>query len=83
MSHFKFFNKLANINEVYTYISYLFSTPSDIKPRHGLHKKNCKIITLGGELEVVFDRVLEQNFYNIWLKGPAEFIYEGKIDLTD
>jgi diaminopimelate epimerase len=46
-------------------------------------KKNCRIHTLGGELEVTFDRVLEQNFYNIWLKGPAEFVYEGKINLND
>ena len=42
-------------------------------------KNNCFIRTLGGDLEVSFERVLEQNFYNIWLRGPAEFVYRGDI----
>jgi len=44
-------------------------------------KNNCVIKTLGGELEVTFEKVLEQNFYNIWLKGLAEFVFQGSIDL--
>lgn len=46
-------------------------------------KNYCKITTLGGDLRVKFDKVLESNFYNIWLEGPAEFVYEGDIELKD
>jgi diaminopimelate epimerase len=46
-------------------------------------KNNCLIKTLGGNLEVTFDKVLEQNFYNIWLKGPAKLVYSGTIQLID
>lgn len=42
-------------------------------------RNNCLIKTLGGTLEVTFEKVLEQNFYNIWLKGPALKVFEGKI----
>lgn len=45
-------------------------------------KNNCLIRTLGGDLEVSFERVLEQNFYNIWLKGPAEFVYKGELTVA-
>ncbi len=46
-------------------------------------KNYCKVSTLGGELRVKFDKVLESNFYNIWLEGPAEFVFEGTIELKD
>lgn len=42
-------------------------------------KNNCFIKTLGGNLEVKFERVLEQNFYNIWLIGPAVKVFKGEI----
>ncbi len=44
-------------------------------------KNNCLVKTLGGNLEVSFDRVLERNFYNIWLKGPAVKVFEGSVHL--
>ena len=44
-------------------------------------KNNCKVATLGGELNVKFDKVLESNFYNIWLEGPADFVFYGSINL--
>ncbi|MDO9001749.1 MAG: diaminopimelate epimerase [Bacteroidota bacterium] len=44
-------------------------------------KNNCLVKTLGGDLEVKFERVLEQNFYNIWLIGPAEFVFNGVINI--
>ena len=44
-------------------------------------KNNCFIKTLGGNLEVTFDKVLEQNFYNIWLKGAAKLVFTGNITL--
>ncbi len=44
-------------------------------------KNNCLIKTLGGNLEVTFEKVLTQNFYNIWLKGPAQKVFQGIINL--
>lgn len=46
-------------------------------------KNYCKISTLGGDLRVKFDKVLETNFYNIWLEGPAEFVFEGRIEVKE
>lgn len=46
-------------------------------------KNSCLIKTLGGTLEVSFEKVLEQNFYNIWLKGPAVRVYKGSITLPE
>jgi diaminopimelate epimerase len=43
-------------------------------------RNSCRIQTSGGELEVSFERVLEQNFYNIWLKGPALAVFSGTIE---
>jgi diaminopimelate epimerase len=40
----------------------------------------CVLKTAGGDLEVSFERVLEQNFYNIWLKGPALPVFTGSIE---
>lgn len=45
-------------------------------------KNNCLIKTLGGNLEVKFERVLEQNFYNIWLIGPAQKVFNGTIEIA-
>lgn len=46
-------------------------------------KNSCRIQTLGGNLEVKFDKVLEKNFYNIWLEGPATFVFKGAIQLSE
>ncbi len=46
-------------------------------------KNNCRVRTLGGNLNVKFDKVLENTFYNIWLEGPAEFVFEGNIELKE
>src|SRR5690606_38328971 len=43
------------------------------------NRNSCAIRTPGGQLEVTFDKVLEFNFYNIWLKGPAELVFTGEI----
>ncbi|MCC6371566.1 MAG: diaminopimelate epimerase [Bacteroidia bacterium] len=48
---------------------------------HATGKNNCLIKTLGGNLEVTFDKVLDQHFYNTWLKGPAVLVFKGSIDL--
>ncbi len=44
-------------------------------------KKNCIVKTKGGILEITFEKVLEQNFYNIWLKGPALMVFKGSLKL--
>jgi diaminopimelate epimerase len=46
-------------------------------------KNNCLIKTKGGALEVSFEKVLEQNFYNIWLKGAAVSVFTGNITLEE
>ncbi len=43
-------------------------------------RNNCLVRTPGGSLNVKFDKVLENNFYNIWLEGPAVFVFEGQVD---
>ena len=46
-------------------------------------KNSCKVQALGGNLNVKFDKVLESNFYNIWLEGPADFVFHGSINLRE
>jgi diaminopimelate epimerase len=46
-------------------------------------RNHCVVHTRGGDLEVSFERVLDANFYNIWLKGPAVQVFEGSIDIQD
>ena len=40
----------------------------------------CIVLTRGGKLTVHFHRN-EKGFSNIWLEGPAIFVYKGEIDL--
>jgi diaminopimelate epimerase len=37
--------------------------------------------TPGGRLSVEFNKVDEQHFEDIWLCGPAEFVFKGEMDL--
>jgi diaminopimelate epimerase len=37
----------------------------------------------GGRLAVEFDKTGEEDFENIWLCGPAEFVFKGEIDLKE
>ncbi len=46
-------------------------------------KNKCSIKTLGGSLNVKFDKVLENTFYNVWLEGPAAFVFTATIELTE
>lgn len=50
---------------------------------HGIStaKNHCKISTLGGELLVHFHRGKGNSFTDIWLEGPATFVYKGEINL--
>jgi diaminopimelate epimerase len=40
-----------------------------------------EVKTLGGTLSVEFDRVDDDHYTNIWLSGPAEKIFEGKVEV--
>lgn len=41
------------------------------------------IRTLGGDLQVSFDRISEQEFRSIFLIGPAEQVFEGTISIAE
>lgn len=45
----------------------------------GFNQVNVK--TLGGNLAVEFDRLGDHEFENIWLCGPATFVFKGSIEL--
>ncbi|MFM2049011.1 MAG: hypothetical protein RI955_1559, partial [Bacteroidota bacterium] len=38
-----------------------------------------EVQTPGGHLSVEFDKNDDEHFENIWLCGPAEFVYQGEI----
>jgi diaminopimelate epimerase len=40
-----------------------------------------EVETLGGKLAVEFDKINDEHFTNIWLCGPAEFVFHGEIEL--
>jgi diaminopimelate epimerase len=41
------------------------------------------IRTPGGKLRVEFDKTDEEKFENIWLCGPATFVFSGQLQVTD
>ena len=44
---------------------------------------NVDVITKGGKLSVEFYKIDDQHFKDIWLCGPAEFVFKGSIELAD
>jgi diaminopimelate epimerase len=40
-----------------------------------------EVKTLGGTLTVEFDRTEDDHYSNIWLTGPAERVFEGKVEI--
>lgn len=44
-------------------------------------EENCTIQTPGGTLKVSFNRIATQTFSDIWLEGPATFVFKGEIDV--
>ncbi len=47
---------------------------------HGFNR--VQIQTKGGNLAVEFEKIDDNSFKNIWLCGPATFVFKGTIDLT-
>ena len=39
------------------------------------------VTTLGGNLAVEFDKITDEQFENIWLCGPATFVFKGEVNL--
>jgi diaminopimelate epimerase len=42
-----------------------------------------EVQTKGGHLAVEFDKIEEEKFENIWLCGPADFVFSGDITIED
>src|SRR4030095_16571672 len=42
---------------------------------------DVEVKTLGGSLNIEFDRTDEDKYSNIWLCGPAEKVYQGSIEI--
>jgi diaminopimelate epimerase len=42
---------------------------------------HVNVETKGGQLSVEYDKI-DESFTNIWLSGPAEKVFEGKLDLN-
>lgn len=46
------------------------------------HTNFCDVVTLGGNLTVSYQKQDDGSFTDIWLKGPATFVFEGDYILT-
>ncbi len=42
-----------------------------------------EVKTIGGKLSVEFNKISDNEFDDIWLCGPAEFVFKGEIELQD
>jgi diaminopimelate epimerase len=57
-------------------------TASAIAASDGIGEQHVFINVEGGKLEVAFNRIDEQHCNNIWLIGPATFVFSGNITLA-
>ena len=49
--------------------------------REGIGFNRVEVSTLGGDLAVEFDKISDAQFENIWLCGPATYVFKGIIEL--
>lgn len=57
-------------------------TAAAIATSTGIGKQQVYVKVQGGRLEVEFNRIDENRCNNIWLIGPAAFVFLGKIELA-
>ena len=52
---------------------------------HGLKGANSpiKVNTLGGDLQISFEKEPENKFKNIYLIGPAALVFKGEISMAN
>ena len=43
---------------------------------------DVQVKTLGGTLGVEFDRLDDDRYTNIWLSGPAERVFSGRVEMS-
>ncbi|MBK6935727.1 MAG: diaminopimelate epimerase [Chitinophagaceae bacterium] len=48
---------------------------------HEIGFNEVEVKTLGGKLTVEFDKTEDNQYYNIWLCGPAEKVFEGDVTI--
>jgi len=57
-------------------------TASALISHHNANGFNrIEVKTLGGHLAVEYEKISENSFQNIWLCGPATFVYKGEIEI--
>ena len=54
-----------------------------VSAHNDLGYNRIEVETKGGHLAVEFDKKDEHNFENIWLCGPAKFVFKGEIEWKD
>jgi diaminopimelate epimerase len=56
-------------------------TASALACAHNTGFNRVQVKTLGGELAVEFQKDEKDHFSDVWLSGPATFVYKGEIEL--
>jgi diaminopimelate epimerase len=54
---------------------------SAVRRKMPIGENEINVKTTGGFLKVQFERVDETTFRNIWLEGPATFVFKGEIEI--
>ena len=68
-------------NETYSCGTGVVASCISAKLQFNTDSNHFFVKTKGGNLEVYFDHKEGNKFENIWLKGPATFVFEGKLDI--
>jgi diaminopimelate epimerase len=42
-----------------------------------IHTNFCNVVSVGGSLSVTYTKYTDNSFTDVWLKGPANFVFEG------